>query len=78
MSPSANWQAVTVRHTETVRQRDDCPLGQVSPRLGRLAIPASVWSLIFCASTFAKAESRAANSVVPSHRVLWLGTLGHP
>jgi hypothetical protein len=27
MSPSANWQALTVRHTETVRQQDDCPLG---------------------------------------------------
>jgi hypothetical protein len=25
------------RQTATVRQRDDCPLGQVSPRLGTLA-----------------------------------------
>src|SRR4249920_573199 len=49
MSPSANWQALTIRHTETVRQRDDCPLGQASPRLGRLAIPAFVLSLVFCA-----------------------------
>jgi hypothetical protein len=49
MSPSMNWQALTIRHTETVRQRDDCPLGQASPRLGRLAIPASVRSLVFCA-----------------------------
>ena len=32
MSPSANWQALTVRHTETVRQPDDCPLEQVPPR----------------------------------------------
>jgi len=59
MSPSANWQAVTVRHTETVRQRDDCPLGQVSPRLGRLAIPALMRSLVFCASTFAEERAEA-------------------
>ena len=37
MSPSVNWQALTIRHTETVRQRGDCPLGQVQPQLGRLA-----------------------------------------
>jgi hypothetical protein len=77
MSPSANWQALTARHTETVRQRDDCPLGQASPRLGRLAIPASVRSLVFCASPSPGDESRAASRVVPSHGVLWLGTLGH-
>jgi integration host factor subunit alpha len=73
MSPSANWQALTVRHTETVQQRDDCPFGQVSPRLGRRAIPASVLSLIFCASPSAKPK-QGGPTVVPSDRVLWLGT----
>jgi hypothetical protein len=49
---------------------------EVSPRLERLAIPASVRSLIFCASTFAKDEGKGCQSVVPSHRVLCLGTFG--
>ena len=76
MSPSANWQALTIRHTETVRQRDDCPLGQASPRFGRLAMRASVRSLVF--GSLWPRTKRAATGLSQAHGVLWLGTLGHP
>ena len=76
MSPSAIWQALTVRHAETVRQRDDCPLGQASPRWDGWPYR-PLCARWFSALHLGHGRRKGGHRVVPSHGVLWLGTLGH-